>query len=307
MIFLTLIRILLIDFFSDHPNCNEIDSLIGYDFPIEEYNINYYPILITTKIFSHKFVFAETESKDILKRHCLWQSDARKWVIGFCENIEKNVSQYYLTQNSECPVGTSRSQLSSIISKSEFKWKDSENDTHVKGGLLKKVNRIALGNRVDSGDQITATGLFFSNQPERIKRVKKCREWIKIPIVNRWMCRMEEKEIDLENNVIPEGSNNINEDIFENEFDQDIFDDEYYEDIFGIELDEDIFENEINEEIFGNELLCIVEETSTKEQKSCVFPFFLKNDGKTYFECTNDFDPDQRYWCSTKVSKQQLG
>ena len=59
-----LIRILLIDFFSDHPNCNEIDSLIGYDFPIEEYNINYYPILITTKIFSHKFVFAEIESKD---------------------------------------------------------------------------------------------------------------------------------------------------------------------------------------------------------------------------------------------------
>ena len=266
-------------------------------------------------------MFAETESKDILKRHCLWQSDARKWVIGFCENIEKNVSQYYLTQNSECPVSTSRSQLSSVISKSEFKWKDSENDIHVKGGLVKTVNRITFGNRVDSGDQITAAGLFFSNQPKRIgRRVKKCREWIKIPIINRWMCKIEEKEIDLENKVIPKGSNIINEDIFENELDEDIFEneldedifeDDYYEEIFGIDSDKDISENELNEEIFGNELLCIVEETSTKKQKSCVFPFFLKNDGKPYFECTNDFDPDQRYWCSTKVSKsiekQQLG
>ena len=269
-------------------------------------------------------MFAETESKDILKRHCIWQGDARKWVIGFCENIEKNVSQYYLTRNSECPVSTSRSQLSSVI-----KWKDSENDTHVKGGLVQKVDRIAFGMRIDSGYQIAAAGLFFLNKQKPIRRVEKCKEWIKIPIINRWTCKIEEKEIDLENNIILEGSNDINEDIFENEldedsfeneFDQDIFEDEYDEGIFGIELDqdifeneldEDIFENEFHEEIFGNELLCIVEETSTKKQKSCVFPFFLKNDGKTYFECTNDFDPDQRYWCSTKVSKsiekQQLG
>ena len=256
-------------------------------------------------------MFAEIESKDILKRHCIWQGDARKWVIGFCENIEKNVSQYYLTRNSECPVSTSRSRLSSVISKSEFKWKDSENDTHVKGGLVKisrKVNRIALGNIVDFGDQIVATGLFLSNTPKQIRRIKKCMEWIKIPIVNRWKCRIEEKEIDLENNVIPQGSN---EDIFENELDEDIFGNEFDQDIFGIEFDQDIFENEFDEEIFGNEFLCIVEETSTKKQKSCVFPFFLQNDGKPYFECTNDFDPDQRYWCSTKVSKsiekQQLG
>ena len=271
-------------------------------------------------------MFAETESKDILTRHCIWQGDARKWVIGFCENIEKNVSQYYLTLNSECPVSTSRSQLSSVISKSEFKWKDSENDTHVNGGLVKKVNRIALGNRVDPGEQIAVAGLFFLNKQTRIRRVKKCREWIKIPIVNRWICKIEEKAIDLENNVIPQGSNNINEDIFENELDEDIFENELDEDTFENELDEDIFENELDEdifgneldkaifededifgnefdeEIFGNELECVVEEISTKEQKSCLFPFFLKDDGEPYFECTNNFDPDQRYWCSTKVS-----
>ena len=82
-------------------------------------------------------MFAETESKDILKRHCIWQGDARKWVIGFCENIEKNVSQYYLTRNSECPVSTSRSQLSSAISKSEFKWKDSEREFNFLSKLYK--------------------------------------------------------------------------------------------------------------------------------------------------------------------------
>ena len=50
---------------------------------------------------------------------------------------------------------------------------------------------------------------------------------------------------------------------------------------------------------------CIVEETNLKkqivEQKSCVFPFSF-NEG-SYNECTNNSDVDQRYWCSTKVSK----
>ena len=46
---------------------------------------------------------------------------------------------------------------------------------------------------------------------------------------------------------------------------------------------------------------CIVEETYTEEQKSCVFPFSF-NEG-SYNECTKNKDVDQRYWCSTKVSK----
>ena len=47
---------------------------------------------------------------------------------------------------------------------------------------------------------------------------------------------------------------------------------------------------------------CIVEENCcTKEQKSCVFPFFH---AELYNECTKDGDPDQRYWCSTKVSTE---
>ena len=46
---------------------------------------------------------------------------------------------------------------------------------------------------------------------------------------------------------------------------------------------------------------CIVEETYTEEQKSCVFPFSFKEG--SYNECTNNDDEEKRYWCSTKVSK----
>jgi hypothetical protein len=112
-----------------------------------------------------------------------------------------------------------------------------------------------LGNRVDSVDQIAAAGLFFSNKQKGIRKMKICREWIKIPIINHWKCKIEEKQIDLENNVIPQGSNNINEDIFENELDEDIFGNEIYEDIFGIELDQVIFDNAFDQDIFEDEYI----------------------------------------------------
>merc|ERR1719210_1519988 len=40
---------------------------------------------------------------------------------------------------------------------------------------------------------------------------------------------------------------------------------------------------------------------NTIEDKPCVFPFKFKD--KTFFGCTIFSDPDDRFWCSTKVDE----
>ena len=49
---------------------------------------------------------------------------------------------------------------------------------------------------------------------------------------------------------------------------------------------------------------CVVKESKSGRQKQCIFPFTIQNDGTdtTYNKCTDAFDNDGRYWCSTKVS-----
>ena len=39
--------------------CTKTESLLGIDFPLDEYNTKYDPTLIPTKDFSHKFLFKE--------------------------------------------------------------------------------------------------------------------------------------------------------------------------------------------------------------------------------------------------------
>ena len=50
---------------------------------------------------------------------------------------------------------------------------------------------------------------------------------------------------------------------------------------------------------------CVVKEYKSGEEKLCVFPFTLINDGLVtiYDNCTDVLDEDGRYWCSTKVHK----
>ena len=51
-------------------------------------------------------------------------------------------------------------------------------------------------------------------------------------------------------------------------------------------------------------LQCSVTDQISKEVKQCAFPFVL--DSNIYFdniECTNQDDPDGKYWCSTKVDE----
>ena len=58
---------------------------------------------------------------------------------------------------------------------------------------------------------------------------------------------------------------------------------------------------------------CIVEDKSTKEQASCVFPFTFNykdsngtNINQTFYGCTTNLDPDDKPWCSTKVDSDGL-
>ena len=58
---------------------------------------------------------------------------------------------------------------------------------------------------------------------------------------------------------------------------------------------------------------CIVEDKSTKEQASCVFPFTFNykdsngtNVNQTFYGCTTNLDPDDKPWCSTKVDSDGI-
>ena len=44
---------------------------------------------------------------------------------------------------------------------------------------------------------------------------------------------------------------------------------------------------------------CDVTEINSQTEKQCVFPFKINQ--RTYMECTDNFDPDGKFWCSTKV------
>ena len=48
---------------------------------------------------------------------------------------------------------------------------------------------------------------------------------------------------------------------------------------------------------------CMVKEIESGLEKTCVFPFKIKDDGieTTHNTCTDIFDDDGRFWCSTKV------
>ena len=58
---------------------------------------------------------------------------------------------------------------------------------------------------------------------------------------------------------------------------------------------------------------CIVEDKSTKDYASCVFPFtfnYKDSNGtrvnQTFYGCTTNLDPDDKPWCSTKVDSNGI-
>ena len=54
-------------------------------------------------------------------------------------------------------------------------------------------------------------------------------------------------------------------------------------------------------------LQCSVTDNISKEEKQCVFPFVLDyNPNFENIECTNQNDPDGKYWCSTKVDENGI-
>ena len=52
------------------------------------------------------------------------------------------------------------------------------------------------------------------------------------------------------------------------------------------------------------ELCQVIEHESSRDFRSCIFPFSLILDGtrETFENCTNVLDLEGKYWCSTKVS-----
>ena len=54
-------------------------------------------------------------------------------------------------------------------------------------------------------------------------------------------------------------------------------------------------------------LQCSVTDNISKEERQCVFPFVLdSNLNYENIECTNQNDPDGKYWCSTKVDENGI-
>ena len=68
-----------------------------------------------------------------------------------------------------------------------------------------------------------------------------------------------------------------------------------------------ICQNEKGDENKQNVLSrCFVTEFSSDQKKACVFPFRLQGASEDHNSCTNLFDPDGRYWCSTQVIQFNL-
>jgi len=158
-----------------HPQCNSIESLRGIDFPLNEYNVMYRPVLIPTTDFSHKFVLKEVSIDGILKPHCLWKNDVETWILGSCNNIENNDGDYFLDIDSECP------------NSDDGYWKDVKSTKTIPGRLINPnlKRRVAFG-RIRAKSASFA-GIFATGN-ERRKRVRKCLEWKKLPYKNQFKC-----------------------------------------------------------------------------------------------------------------------
>ena len=158
---------------SDHPQCEFIDSLLGLNFPSDEYNTIYYPRLLPTFEFSHRFIFKEDSNKDSHEIHCLWRDDSRNWILGLCKNIDNNIGDYYLDSGSECPDVN-------------FGWKDGENNKTVNGIMKEIKDRITVGRRIITSSIGGIFGTPSGNNKRR--KIRMCLEWKKIPYRNQWTC-----------------------------------------------------------------------------------------------------------------------
>jgi len=157
-----------------HPLCTKTESLLGIDFPLDEYNKIYNPTLIPTRDFSHRFLFKESSDSSDSENHCIWRDDAGKWIMGLCENIEKNIGIYFLDADSECPS-------------SDEGWKEIENNKSVDGKIKDTTQRVFLGSE-SKNPNLSPAIKFQKLMRKARKRVRKCESWKKIPYINVWRC-----------------------------------------------------------------------------------------------------------------------
>merc|ERR1711997_302137 len=128
---------------------------------------------------------------------------SRKWILGLCKNIEEiNNGQYYLDTDSECPDDSAN------------EWKDFETNKLVQGaGIIEPNLRVAFGVRSQKNRGYGA--LIFKTYGRKIRqrRVRKCLEWRRIPILNKWTCKkfFPSKKIDvaIRSQEIEEADDNI--------------------------------------------------------------------------------------------------
>lgn len=157
-----------------HPLCSDIESLLGIDFPLEEYNKLYKPTLIPTREFSHKYLFNESSNNETSEIHCIWRDDTLKWIMGLCENVETSIGQYFLDADSECPV-------------SDKGWKEIENGESVVGIIKDTSQRISGGVRLNR--KSPTAGIKFQRLKRKRPRIQKCEKWEKIPLINVFKCK----------------------------------------------------------------------------------------------------------------------
>ena len=110
--------------------------------------------------------------------------------MGLCQNIESNIGHYYSNIDSECPA-------------IDDQWKDIENNQSVSGKITRKITKIYFGSEVQKSPSAgikfhklgsearnaSTPGIrFYGLERRRRKRVQKCLDWKKVPLINEWKC-----------------------------------------------------------------------------------------------------------------------
>lgn len=189
-----------------HPKCDFIDGLLGINFPLDEYNTIYNPVLIPTTEFSHRLVFKEFSKDENSENHCIWRDDMMNWIIGLCRNIDNNIGEYFIDTGFECPD-------------IDYGWKDVKSNSSVSGIIKEIKDRTIVGRRIINSP---VAGIFGSVNITELRKIHMCLEWRKIPFINQWKCskffppKINSEEIDTKkepNNPIIENKEQVIEDM----------------------------------------------------------------------------------------------
>jgi len=135
---------LCINFFSDHPVCNEITTIKGTNFPSNKFNVVFHAehknLTEEFVIVNHRVVFIDKN-----QTACIWWHETGFWWIGHCRNVGQNLGEYFWENSEGCPDGKKKIWFSKLDS--------NNNATTTNGHLLRgrrrqiKLRNVSVGPR----------------------------------------------------------------------------------------------------------------------------------------------------------------